>query len=31
MPHPERAIDAIHGSRDGAALFTSLAGALADA
>jgi phosphoribosylformylglycinamidine synthase len=31
MPHPERAIDPVHGRTDGAALFAALAGALADA
>lgn len=31
MPHPERAIDPEHPSQDGAQLFRSLAGALADA
>jgi len=31
MPHPERAVDAIHGSIDGQALFRSLIGQLADA
>ena len=29
MPHPERAISPLHGSSDGAAMFRSLAGALA--
>ncbi len=31
MPHPERAVDTIHTSQDGAVLFSALAGALADA
>ena len=31
MPHPERAIDPQHGGTDGAAMFASLAGALATA
>lgn len=31
MPHPERAIDPAHQNEDGAAMFRSLAGALADA
>lgn len=31
MPHPERAVDDIHGSTDGRALFRSLVGQLADA
>ena len=31
MPHPERAVDNAHPSQDGAALFRSLVGALADA
>ncbi|MBT0956584.1 phosphoribosylformylglycinamidine synthase subunit PurQ [Alphaproteobacteria bacterium KMM 3653] len=31
MPHPERAIDARHGGTDGQALFTALAGAMAEA
>lgn len=29
MPHPERAVDAAHGGKDGAAVFASLLGALA--
>ena len=31
MPHPERAADAQHGGTDGKAMFTSIAGALAEA
>ena len=31
MPHPERAAEPVHGGTDGAALFASLAGALAEA
>ncbi len=31
MPHPERAVDPAHGGSDGAALFRSLTGQLADA
>jgi phosphoribosylformylglycinamidine synthase len=31
MPHPERAADEQHGGTDGKAMFTSIAGALADA
>ena len=31
MPHPERAADAGHGGTDGAAMFTSIMGALVDA
>lgn len=31
MPHPERAVEAAHGGRDGAALFASLMGELASA
>ncbi len=31
MPHPERAVEAVHGGTDGAAMFRSIAGALANA
>ncbi|MGG7565747.1 phosphoribosylformylglycinamidine synthase subunit PurQ [Rhodovulum sp. DZ06] len=31
MPHPERAVDALHGGTDGAAMFAALAESLADA
>lgn len=31
MPHPERAVDALHGGTDGQAMFAGLIGALADA